>query len=706
VAELSLPKGMSFNARTPGAIWTALGRGEVALALGVLAIVVLLILPVPAILLDVLLAISLTTAVLILMTALLIKRPLEFSAFPTVLLGTTIYRLALDIVATRLVLAHGHEGGDPAGHLIQAFGQFMMGGNFLIGVIVFIILVVVNLMVVTKGSTRIAEVAARFTLDAMPGKQMAIDADLSSGLITQDIARARRKDLELESTFFGAMDGASKFVRGDAVAGLIILGVNIVGGMLIGVFQHHVSFATAASSYTVLTIGEGLVGQVPSLLISLAAGFLVSKAGVEGSADKALVAQLATNPISLGMVSATAGAMGIVPGMPLLPFAAIALGAGVLAWRTSHRPPTPSVAGGAPGATPGSPGAPAEATEEPISTALAIDDVKIELGYGLLGLINELDGRKLTDQVRALRRTLAQDYGFVMPSVRILDNMRLPSQGYALRIKEMEAGTGEVRIGSLMAMDPRGGQVALPGEHVREPAFGLPATWIDDGLREEATFRGYTIVDPATVLTTHLTEVLKDNMSDLLSYSEVQKLLKELGPEQKKLTEELIPSIVTVTTLQRVLQALLKERVSIRDLPTILEGVGEAAPHTAGVTALVEHVRGRLARQLCWQNRGEDGALPIVTMTPEWEAAFSDALIGSGDEKQLALPPSKLQAFIRAVRDTFERAAQAGESGVLLTSPQIRPYVRSIVERFRGQTVVMSQNEIHPRAKLKTIGQV
>jgi flagellar biosynthesis protein FlhA len=293
-----------------------------------------------------------------------------------------------------------------------------------------------------------------------------------------------------------------------------------------------------------------------------------------------------------------------------------------------------------------------------------------------------------------------------MPSVRILDNMRLPSQGYALRIKEMEAGTGEVRIGALMAMDPRGGQVTLPGEHVREPAFGLPATWIDDNLREEATFRGYTIVDPATVLTTHLTEVLKDNMSDLLSYAEVQKLLKELGPEQKKLADELIPSIVTVTTLQRVLQALLKERVSIRDLATILEGVGEAAPHTSGVTALVEHVRGRLARQLCWQNRGEDGALPIVTMTPEWEAAFSDALIGNGDEKQLALPPSKLQAFIRAVRDTFEKAAQAGESGVLLTSPQIRPYVRSIVERFRGQTVVMSQNEIHPRAKLKTIGQV
>ncbi len=700
MAELTAPRGRpSLSASTPKDIWGIVGRGEVALALGVIGIVVLLIMPMPAMALDLLLALSLTAAVLILMTALLIRKPLEFTAFPTVLLATTLYRLGLDVASTRLVLAHGHEGGDPAGHVIQAFGQLMMGGNFIIGVIVFIILVVVNFVVITKGSTRIAEVAARFTLDAMPGKQMAIDADLSSGLINQDEARQRRKDLEQESTFFGAMDGASKFVRGDAVAGLIILGVNIVGGMLIGVLQHHVSFGVAASTYTTLTIGEGLVSQVPALVISIAAGFLVSKAGVEGSADKALVAQLATNPISLGMVSAAAGVMGIVPGMPLIPFAAISLGAGTLAWRRAYLKPKATAAEAAAAA-------PAEAAEEPIGTALAIDDVKIELGYGLLGLINELDGRKLTDQVRALRRTLAQEYGFVMPSVRILDNMRLPTQGYALRIKEMDAGAGEVRIGCLMAMDPRGGQVNLPGEHVKEPAFGLPATWIDESLREEATFRGYTIVDPATVLTTHLTEVLKDNMSDLLSYAEVQKLLKELTPEQKKLADELIPSTVTASTLQRVLQALLKERVSIRDLPTILEGVGEAAAHTPGVTSLVEHVRGRLARQLCFQNRSEDGALPIVTLSPDWEQAFADALIGSGDEKQLALAPSKLQQFIRSVRDAFERIAQQGENGVLLTSPQIRPYVRSIVERFRGQTVVMSQNEIHPRARLKTVGQI
>jgi flagellar biosynthesis protein FlhA len=702
MAELALPKPPKLNigANTPKDIWAVVGRGEVALATGVIGIVVLLILPLPAILLDLLLALSLTTAVLILMTALLIQKPLEFTAFPTVLLATTLYRLGLDVASTRLVLAHGHEGGDPAGHVIQAFGQLMMGGNFIIGVIVFIILVVVNFVVITKGSTRIAEVAARFTLDAMPGKQMAIDADLSSGLINQEEAKKRRKELEQESTFFGAMDGASKFVRGDAVAGLIILGINIVGGMLIGVFQHHVSFATAASTYTVLTIGEGLVSQVPALVISIAAGFLVSKAGVEGSADKALVTQLAGNPISLGMVSAAAGIIGVVPGMPLLPFAAIALGAGTLAWRKSKS----GVAARAAAAAPPMPAK--EAPEEPISTALAIDEVKIELGYNLLGLINDLEGRKLTDQIRALRRTLAADFGFVMPSVRILDNMRLPNQGYAIRIKEMDAGTGDVRIGCLMTMDPRGGQVELPGEHVREPAFGLPATWIDEGMREEATFRGYTVVDPATVLTTHLTEVLKDNMSDLLSYAEVQKLLKELTPEQKKLADDLIPSVVTATTLQRVLQALLKERVSIRDLSLILEGVGEAAAQSASVSTIVEHVRTRLARQLCWANRGDDGALPIITLSPDWEHAFSEALIGNGEDKQLALAPSKLQQFIRSVRETFDQAARIGETGVLLTSPAIRPYVRSIVERFRGQTVVMSQNEIHPRARLKTVGQI
>jgi flagellar biosynthesis protein FlhA len=670
-------------------------RGEVALALGVVGIVVLLILPIPAFMLDLLLAISITSAVLILMTSLLIKKPLEFTGFPMVLLVTTLYRLALNIASTRLILGHGHEGVHGAGHIIEAFGRLMMGGSFAIGLIVFAILVIVNFVVITKGSGRIAEVAARFTLDSMPGKQMAIDADLSAGLIDETEAKKRRKELEQESTFFGAMDGASKFVRGDAVAGLIIVAINIIGGILIGVLQHHIPIGQAASTYTIMTIGDGLVSQIPALVISIAAGFLVSKSGVEGSADKALVTQLAMNPVALGMVAAAAGVIAFVPGMPILPFSAISVGAGVLAWRRSQKAMEP---------------APVEITpveqnvEEPIAQTLAIDEIKIELGYGLLGLINDLEGRRLTDQIKALRKTLASEFGFVMPSVRILDNMRLSSQGYCIRIKEMEAGSGEVRLGQMMAMDPRGGQVEMPGEHVREPAFGLPATWVDEALREEATFRGYTIVDPATVLTTHLTEILKENMPDLLSYAEVQKLLKDLPAEQKKLVEDIVPSIVSVTTIQRVLQALLRERVSIRDLPAILEGIGEAAPHTTSVTLLVEQVRGRLARQLSFAYRGEDGALPIITLAPEWEAAFSDSLVGQGDDKQLALAPSRLQDFVRGVRETFERAALAGDSPVLLTSPGIRPYVRSIIERFRGQTPVMSQNEVHPRARLKTVG--
>ncbi|OGN44535.1 MAG: flagellar biosynthesis protein FlhA [Caulobacterales bacterium RIFCSPHIGHO2_01_FULL_70_19] len=676
-------------------------RGEVLMALGVIGIIMLLIVPVPSMLLDLLLAISIIGSVLILMTALLMKRPLDFAIFPTVLLVATLYRLGLNLASTRLILSHGHEGHDAAGQVIQAFGALMMGGSFIIGIIIFAILLVVNFVVITKGSTRIAEVSARFTLDSMPGKQMAIDADLSAGLIDEDTAKLRRKELEQESTFFGAMDGASKFVRGDAVAGLIITFINALGGILIGVIQHSLPAGEAANTYVLLTVGDGLVTQVPALIVSIAAGFLVSKAGVEGSADKALVSQLATNPVSLGVVSGAAGLIGLIPGMPLLPFAALAIGAGFMAWklgreRLKPKPVDPEavVAG------------PKEDVEEPIGTALSIDEVKIELGYSLLSLINDLEGRRLTDQVRALRRSLAQEYGFVMPSVRILDNMRLGTQGYAIRIKEMEAGQGEVRLGCLMAMDPAGRQVELPGEHTREPAFGLPATWIDESLREEATFRGYTIVDPSTVLTTHLTEILKENMADLLSYAEVQKLLKELGPEEKKLVDELIPTVVTVTTLQRVLQSLLREKVSIRDLPAILEGLAEAAPHTSSVTTLVEHVRARLARQLCWQHKGDDGALPIVTLSPEWEQAFADSLVGQGEDRQLAMAPSKLQDFIRAVRDVFERAAMAGETAVLLTGPQIRPYVRSIIERFRGQTVVMSQNEVHPKARLRTIGSV
>jgi flagellar biosynthesis protein FlhA len=690
------------NAGGTGILAALAKRSDIAFAVGILSIIVVLILPMPAMLLDFLLALSITFSVLILMTTLFIQRPLEFSAFPTVLLVSTMLRLALNLASTRLILAHGHEGTDAAGHVIEAFGQFIMQGNFVIGIIVFSILVIVNFVVITKGSGRIAEVAARFTLDAMPGKQMAVDADLSAGLIDETEARLRRKRLEEESNFFGAMDGASKFVRGDAVAGILIVAINVVGGIIIGVAQQGISFSEAASTYTLLTVGDGLVSQIPALIVSVGAGLLVSKAGVDGAADKALFGQLSGYPQALGMAGAVMMVMAILPGIPAIPFLALGGGAAGLAYAVA-RAQKVRVADTKRAEAKASDVPPAE---EPISATLAMDLVRIEIGYGLLPLINDTVGNRITDHVKALRRQLAAEMGFVMPSVRILDNMQLANQGYLLRIKEMEAGRGELRMHQLLVMDPRGMEVDLPGEGVKEPAFGLPATWIEPGLREEAAFRGYTIVDPATVMTTHLTEIIKSNMAELLSYAETKKLLDDLPAEQKKLVEEIVPSQITTTGVQRVLQALLNERVSIRDLPTILESIAEAAGTSAHVIQIVEHVRTRLARQICNANLNSQGLLPIVTLSPAWDTAFAESVIGQGEERQLSMAPSRLQDFINQVRVRFDQYAAQGEMPVLLTSPYARPFVRSIVERFRAQTVVMSQNEIHPLAKLRTLGQI
>ena len=678
-------------------------RGDLALAIGVMTIIVVLILPLPAFLLDFALAISITFSVLVLMTSLFIQRPLEFSAFPTVLLIATMLRLALNLASTRLILSHGHDGTDAAGKVIEAFGHFVMQGNFVIGVIVFAILVIVNFVVITKGSGRIAEVAARFTLDAMPGKQMAIDADLSAGLIDEKVARQRRSDLENESSFFGAMDGASKFVRGDAVAGLLIVFINIIGGIIIGVAQNGLSFADAAQTYTVLTVGDGLVSQIPALIVSTAAGLLVSKAGVQGAADQALFDQLSGYPQALGLSAIVMGVMAFIPGIPAIPFLALAGATGSIAYyaKKSHKAKATALAEAEITKTEAVP-----AADEPISTALKMDELRLEIGYALLPLINGKEHQKLTDQIKALRRQLATDMGFVMPSVRILDNVQLEANAYAIHVKEVEAGRGDVYVNQLLVMDPNGSQIELPGLHTTEPAFGLPATWIDEGLREEASFRGYTVVDPPTVLTTHLTEIIRDNMADLLSYAEVQKLIDELGKEHKKLVEDIVPTQITITGIQRVLQTLLTERISIRDLATIMEGVAEAVGHTQSLNLITEHVRARLARQICASHSDADNTLPLVTLSPRWEQSFAESLVGQGDEKQLAMQPSKLQEFIAAMRDTFEDAGRAGDVPVLLTSPGVRPYVRSIIERFRPQTFVMSQNEIHPRARLRTVGSI
>ncbi|WNJ99141.1 flagellar biosynthesis protein FlhA [Thalassospiraceae bacterium LMO-JJ14] len=680
-------------------------RGDIMLALGVVAILVVLILPMPRWMLDFALAFSITFSVLILMTALFVERPLDFNSFPTILLLATMIRLSLNLASTRLILSDGHEGTQAAGQVIEAFGGFVMGGNFVIGIIVFAILVIVNFIVITKGSGRIAEVSARFSLDAMPGKQMAIDADLSSGLIDEESAKLRRKELEEESSFFGAMDGAAKFVRGDAIAGLLITFINVIAGMIIGVAQQGMSFGDAADTYTRLTVGDGLVSQIPALIVSTAAGLVVTKAGVAGTAEVAIFKQMGGQPKALSLVCFLLLALAMMPGIPALPFLTLALicggGAYFVNWRnkTAEEEAVRQIEEEKVD--------PKSIAEEPISATLKIDHIRLELGYGLLTLINApKDGQKLTDQIKALRRQLAAEVGFVMPSVRIQDNMQLPANVYVIRIKEIEAGRGELRPNMLMVMDPRGEEISIPGEKTTEPTFGLPAMWIEEANREEALFRGYTVVDPATVVTTNITELIKDNMSELLSYAETQKLLDEIDKDHQRLVADIIPAQISLGGIQRVLQNLLAERISIRDLPTILEGVYEACGNTRNVMMITEHVRARLARQISNMNTSEQGFIPLVTLSPGWEQTFAESLVGQGEDRQLSMPPTKLQEFITQLRNTFERQAMMGEQPVLLTSPTIRPFVRSIVDRFRPMTVVMSQNEIYPKAKIKTVGQI
>ncbi|MEM8770911.1 MAG: flagellar biosynthesis protein FlhA [Pseudomonadota bacterium] len=673
-------------------------RTDTLLAVGILSILALLILPTPRWLLDLLLAASITFSVTILMTALFTRKALEFSTFPAILLIATMLRLGLNIASTRLILSRGHEGPDAAGRVIEAFGGFVMQGNYVIGMIVFAILVIVNFVVITRGSGRIAEVAARFSLDAMPGKQMAIDADLSAGIITEDEARSRRKELESESNFFGAMDGASKFVRGDAIAGLLITLINIIGGIIIGVAQMGMTVGDAGASYTLLTIGDGLVSQIPALIVSISAGLLVSKAGVDGAADEALITQFGERPKALGLVSVVMFIAALLPGLPFLPFTALA-GAIAAAAFAMHRRKTTAKEKDA------APQAPAVNEDDP-QAMLAIDDLRIELGYGLLPLIQTEKGPKLTDQVKAVRRSIARDLGFVTPPVRILDNMQLEPNAYVIRLKEQEVARGDLRPGQFLVMDAGGKTINLVGEPTKEPAFGLDAMWIDESQREEASLKGLTVVDAATVLTTHLTEIIKSEAPELLSYAETKKLVDALPGKHRQLVSDLIPSVATLTTVQRVLQALLAEKVSIRDLPTILEAIAEAAPRTTATGPLVEHVRTRLARQICGALGGTDGLAPIVTLSSSWENAFADALAGDGESRQLAMAPAALQEFVSAALSRLEAAAKEGFSAAIVTSASARPFVRSVIERVRPQTQVLSQSEIHPHTRLKNLGSI
>jgi flagellar biosynthesis protein FlhA len=680
----------------PGWLGRVTPGSDVALALGVAALLVVLVVPLPVVLLDLGLAISITLSVLVLMTALFLARPLDFTSFPTLLLLTTLLRLALNVATTRIILTHGHEGQQAAGHVVSAFGGFLMGGDIIVGFIVFAILLVVNFMVVSKGSGRIAEVAARFSLDAMPGKQMAIDADLSSGLIEEGEARRRRKELEEETGFYGAMDGAAKFVRGDAIAGLIITVINLLGGIAIGVARQGMPFADAVETFTMLTVGDGLVSQIPALLVSIAAGIVVSKGGSEGSADKALVGQLGAGWKPMALASGGSVMMGLLPGMPLLPFLGLAGITGYAAWRRRASEEATVAALAAP-----APAAPAEA---PLSESMRMDLLRLELGYGLLSLAAG-EAPRLTDQIRGLRRAIATEMGFVLPSVRVQDNLQLPPDTYVIRLKEVEAGRGQLKPPMLLAIDPGGVIPDMPGHRTVEPTFGLPALWIEEAKREEALSRGATVVDCAGVVATHLTELVRENMAELLSFAETQKLLDELPKEQQKLVADLVPGQISLGSIQRVLQALLAERVSIRDLPTVLEGIQEACAGGArAVGSITAVVRARLARQITDQARSPAGYVPMITLGVEWETAFAEALVGPPEERQLAIAPTRLGEFMQRVRDLFDAATAQGEHPVLVCSSGIRTHVRAIVERFRPSTTVLAQNEIHPRARIRTIG--
>lgn len=678
-------------------------RGDIAFALGLVFILVVLIMPMPSWMLDICLALSITFSVMIFMTGVFIQRPLEFNSFPTILLIATMIRLALNLASTRLILSEGHQGTDAAGHVIEAFGSFVMGGNYVIGIIVFAILVIVNFIVITKGSGRIAEVSARFSLDAMPGKQMAIDADLSAGLIDEQEAKTRRQELEDESNFFGAMDGASKFVRGDAIAGILITFINVVGGLVVGTLQFGLPIGDAASKYTLLTVGDGLVSQIPALIVSTAAGLLVSKSGVSGPTNQAMFGQLSGYPSAMGLSSFLLVCLALLPGMPFIPFMSLAGIMGYVTYRLVEKQKAEELAEET---------AEEEKEEEvseeerPVEDNLKIDDIRLELGVNLLQVMQKEEGPQLPDQIRALRKQIAIEMGFLMPSIRIQDNVQLEKNTYLIKIKEIEAGRAEILPDMLLAMEPSGQEINIPGRETIEPTFGLPAKWIPDSAKEEALFHGYTVVDPQTVISTHLTELIKENMTELLSYTETKKLLDNLSDDHQKLITDIVPTQISMSGVQRILQNLLKERISIRDLPKILEGIAEASHLTKSMMMITEHVREKLSRQISTMNVNHEGVLTLVTLSPEWEQAFTECLIGDGEEKQLAMAPSALQEFMEKVQNHFEELAKMGEMPVIVTSAHIRPYVRSIIERFRPLTQVMSQSEIHAKIRIKNLGKI
>jgi flagellar biosynthesis protein FlhA len=660
----------------------------VLLALGMVGILGLMLLPLPAVLLDLFLSLSIALSVVIVITAVFVNKPLDFSIFPSLLLMTTLYRLSLNIASTKLILLQGSEGTEAAGKVIKSFGDFVVSGNYLVGLILFIIIVIVNFVVITKGAGRIAEVAARFTLDAMPGKQMAIDADLNSGLIDEAEARRRRSQISDEADFYGAMDGASKFVRGDAIAGLVITGINILGGFILGVLQHGLSLAEAATTYTLLTVGDGLVSQIPALLISFAAGIVVSRAGTETDLGKDLTKQLLINPKTLATTAGILFVFGLIPGLPHFPFLVISALSGGVAYLLKKQ------------AAKGEEEEKIEAAkEEPqMESFLETDPLTLEIGYGLISLV-EGEG-ELLKKIKGMRRQLAADQGFIVPPIHIKDNLQLRPHEYFLLIKGVELAKGEIMTDHLLAVGS-GDVEKINGVPTKEPAFGLPAFWIQETEMEVAQLAGYMVVDPATVIATHITELVKKHSWELLTRTEVQILLDRVAKTYPRIVDELVPTHMTLGGVQRVLQNLLREQVSIKDMVTILETLLDFSPSVKDLDLLTEHVRQGLSRYLTKQYQGQDGQIPILVLDPRFEKPIAESI-----EKAGSISPDLISKLLKAVEKILGRDTKTDSQPVLVCSAHLRRFLRRFADKFMPSLAVLSNAEIASSAKLYTIGMV
>ena len=671
-----------------------------------IGVVTIMIIPIPAAFLDILLSFNITISLVILFVSLYIKRPLEFSSYPALLMLTTLLRLAMNISTTRLILLYGDTGMDAAGHVIQAFGSFVLGGNFVIGVIIFIIVIMVNFGVINKGSVRIAEVAARFTLDAMPGKQMAIDSDLNNGVISEKDAKQARKDLSAEAEFYGSMDGASRFVRGDAVAGIIICFVNIIGGLFIGIVLRGMDWREAAETYTILTVGDGLVSQIPALIVSTSAGLIVARSASGADLGTEVTAQLTAHTRPLWLASAVSTMFALVPGLPFLPFMVLGVGTGLLALKSSAEETETKKIELEEERHENAPALPPPGSTEEVKTLLGVDLLELEVGYELVPMVDVSSGGDLIERIRGLRRQFALELGFIVPPIHIRDNVRLDPTQYRLMLKGVEVASGKVKPHYFLAMDPGGIETKIPGIPTVEPAFGLDALWVTAADKDRATFAGYTVVDPATVITTHVTEVVKSHAHEIVGRQEVQVLLDNLAKNYPKLVEEVVPLILPLGTVQQVIAGLLREGVSIRDLRTILETLADYGPSVKSPERLIEYVRLNIARSITAKHVSNEGVLSLVSMTPSLERALNDALHVTEQGSYLALEPTVAQRFITRLKGSAERFAQRGLTPVLLAPSALRAAIYSFTERFIPGFAVLSHQEITPSTKVQSLGVV